>query len=55
MPDLRSMLIDNCAQNKDAGPMADVAGGMQDESMTMTERANNKPSKGKKKGGLRRD
>lgn len=53
MPELRSMLVDNCSQSRDSGPMADVAGGMQEDATT--ERQSVKPAKGKKKGGLRRD
>lgn len=47
------MLVDNCSQSRDSGPMADVAGGMQEDATT--ERQSVKPAKGKKKGGLRRD
>lgn len=51
MPDLRAMLLENCQQSRDAGPMADLVG-KQDE---LTDRQVAKPGKGKKKGGLRRD
>ena len=51
MPDLKAMLVDNCTQSRDAGPMADLVG-KQDE---ITDRPMAKPGKGKKKGGLRRD
>jgi phospholipid-translocating ATPase len=62
--ELQSMLVDNCTKNRDAGPMADVAGGMGtgDESRTIhidggasgissTLAAQPK----KRKGGLRRE
>lgn len=51
MPELRQMLIDNCQQTGEQGPMADVSG-IQEEPSEMQ---NIKLPKGKKKGGLRRD
>jgi len=54
MPDLKAMLVDNCSQRSDAGPMADLVG-KTDEMVTDRAVSAAKGGKGKKKGGLRRD
>ena len=66
LPDLRSMLVENCMQKRDSGPMSDIfekwieSGTSMPESMSMTCSLETSPDmklgkRSKKKGGLRRD
>lgn len=58
LPELRNMLVENCLQRKDAGPMSDLVGLQSDPSSSPEKKTNfdseDKPVK-RKKGGLRRD
>lgn len=58
LPELRNMLVENCLQRKDAGPMSDLVGLQSDPSSSPEKKTNHdsedKPVK-RKKGGLRRD
>ena len=67
LPDLRSMLFENCSQKRDAGPMSDVVekfantGSLASSSLASSKYLDTNPSQEgekksrKKKGGLRRD
>lgn len=61
LPDLRSMLVENCMQKKDAGPMSDIFEKQQESfnDTSVLDLASSSDGKtkrnNKKKGGLRRD
>ena len=60
LPDLRTMLVENCQQKRDAGPMSDICGMLGQEGLNSsingsTASPDKKGKPGKKKGGLRRD